>query len=258
MAELEHAHFGGAAAQNPTTDINDSSQVLASSPVKAVDSPKSTKLSDLVCCEGLCLRSFHVGCLAEDVQEDILNENNSSKKWLCDDCQNGSYECSVCHNYGTLYDRNTGKKYNNKIHVIKCEREDCGRFYHKKCLQKYKANFMERHNISTGEILKDAATRGKKKRKRNCNASATARYECPAHMCATCGKRETLRSVHLGGSAQRLYTCIHCPTSYHFNCITPFCKMNASYMNCSDHCDSHLPKPRVVDQINPKQTKQPA
>ena len=87
LAELEHAHFGGAAAQNPTTDINDSSQVLASSPVKAVDSPKSTKLSDLVCCEGLCLRSFHIGCLAEDVQEDILNENNSSKKWLCDDAK---------------------------------------------------------------------------------------------------------------------------------------------------------------------------
>ena len=31
--------------------------------------------------------------------------------------------------------------------------------------------------------------------------------------------------------------------------------MNASYMNCSDHCDSHLPKPRAVDQINLKADK---
>ena len=114
MAELENAHFGDAVAQAATNDINKPSQVLAGSSTNALDSSKTAKLSDLVCCEGLCLRSFHLGCLPEDVQEDILNENASSKKWLCDDCQNGSYECSVCHNYGTLYDRKTGKKYNNK------------------------------------------------------------------------------------------------------------------------------------------------
>ena len=112
------------------------------------------------------------------------------KKWLCDDCQNGSYECSVCHNYGTLYDRNTGKKYNNKIHVIKCEREDCGRFYHKKCLQKYKANFMERHNISAGDTTsKDAATRGKEAKRETIVPLHSQIWMSSSHVCYLWEKR---------------------------------------------------------------------
>ena len=240
---------------------------------------KQKKLSDLVCCEGVCLRSFHLGCLSEDVQESILNDTSNSK-WICNDCENSSYECNVCHNYGTLYDITSdtnNKRYNNKTYVIKCIRDDCGRFFHKKCLLKYKNDFLKRHNLLTEETKEGNRKKEQqqsneplplqtRKRKRGKpkdingnnggNEENISKYECPAHMCATCSKRESIRSANLGGVSQRLYTCNHCPTSYHLKCITPFCNVNASYMNCSEHYNSHLPKPRVIDHVNLKPTKE--
>ena len=71
------------------------------------------------CFSSSCLRSFHLGCLSEDVQESILNDVNNTKKWLCEDCENNSYECNLCHNYGTLY-HITGDKESDKKLVFSC------------------------------------------------------------------------------------------------------------------------------------------
>ncbi|CAB1114735.1 unnamed protein product [Ectocarpus sp. CCAP 1310/34] len=43
-------------------------------------------MSDMVTCDGPCLRSFHVVCL--DLGEDALKE----EKWLCEDCERGEHE----------------------------------------------------------------------------------------------------------------------------------------------------------------------
>lgn len=40
-------------------------------------------MSDMVTCDGPCLRSFHVVCL--DVDEEAL----SKEKWFCEDCERG-------------------------------------------------------------------------------------------------------------------------------------------------------------------------
>lgn len=42
-------------------------------------------MSDMVVCDGPCLRSFHVVCL--DVDEAELSE----EKWFCEDCQRGEH-----------------------------------------------------------------------------------------------------------------------------------------------------------------------
>lgn len=42
-------------------------------------------MSDMVTCDGPCLRSFHVVCL--ELGEDALSE----ERWLCEDCERGEH-----------------------------------------------------------------------------------------------------------------------------------------------------------------------
>jgi PHD-finger len=55
---------------------------------KQLDEPNDT---DLLMCQGTCLRSFHLACL--DLGEEEVAEIDP---WLCEDCENGSHECGIC------------------------------------------------------------------------------------------------------------------------------------------------------------------
>lgn len=50
---------------------------------------------DLLCCDGGCLRSFHLECLGM-TQEQVSAQETSEGKWHCPDCRAGVHRCRVC------------------------------------------------------------------------------------------------------------------------------------------------------------------
>eukprot|EP00752_Nemacystus_decipiens_P018016 g16149.t1 len=77
-------------------------------------------MSDMITCDGPCLRSFHTVCL--DLGEDELSE----EKWLCEDCERGEHECWQCGDSGQ--DNVVGG-------VFRCSVPTCGRYYHRHCVE---------------------------------------------------------------------------------------------------------------------------
>ena len=47
--------------------------------------------SELLECDGSCLRSFHLACM-DLTEEDI----GYGVQWLCPDCDKGAHECRIC------------------------------------------------------------------------------------------------------------------------------------------------------------------
>ena len=236
IQDLERAEQGNGTevaakgSETPARDAGETGGGAPPSPTNVQDGPSP---SDLLMCDGPCLRSFHIGCI--ESSDNALPEVNFSssdhvgKKWYCNDCDSQSYECAVCHNYGARIVPG-GKA--TRDGVKKCTRDDCGRFFHPKCLQELQEKFVSQ--ISSNSILEnDAQTKGFKE------------GECPAHTCATCGTYERMGAGR--GKLHRLYCCGSCPTAYHWLCITPFCQANKSHVNCPDHFGGHLPRPHFRD-----------
>jgi len=76
--------------------------------------------SDLLVCEGPCLRPFHFPCAG------LPSQPKENEKWVCNDCMEGRHQCCVCHEFGM-----------DMKDVHKCEKKDCGLFYHEACLNMY-------------------------------------------------------------------------------------------------------------------------
>uniref|UniRef100_A0A7S3V9M3 Histone-lysine N-methyltransferase n=1 Tax=Chaetoceros debilis TaxID=122233 RepID=A0A7S3V9M3_9STRA len=76
----------------------------------------------LLVCEGLCNRPFHIPC-ANLPEGKIPAEDET---WICGDCKDERHQCAVCHEYGR-----------DNIDVHKCEKKDCGLFFHEACLNMY-------------------------------------------------------------------------------------------------------------------------
>ena len=53
--------------------------------------------SDLLLCDGPCLRSFHIGCLHG---RNLSSEPNAEESWLCLDCTEGKHNCFICEEKG--------------------------------------------------------------------------------------------------------------------------------------------------------------
>lgn len=211
----------GPTSPSDGTDPKSGDAMRSTSPTMVTDCttpPVGPSPSDLLMCDGPCLRSFHIGCLQkeEDDHEGLVGTGT----WLCDDCENQSYECGVCHNFGQVA---SGE-------LVKCSRDDCGRFYHPKCLELLLQEQVEHRHTSS--LLSSFETRA---------------GECPAHTCVTCGKHETLKTANSTSISARLFICGHCPTAYHRKCIPPWCEENESYVNCPRHAGQHLPRPHIKD-----------
>ncbi len=55
--------------------------------------------TDLILCDGPCLRSFHIGCMnAKRVAGAIKSEG----EWFCDDCPKARHACHVCGQKGKV------------------------------------------------------------------------------------------------------------------------------------------------------------
>lgn len=172
--------------------------------------------SNLILCDGPCLRSFHIGCLC-------LNSNDiPDSAWLCDECTSGQHTCFMCGDTGI-----------DNIEVRKCSIPTCGKHYHYRCLVTSDAPYCLKSTRLEGEAYADDDASGFK-------------FRCPYHFCDVC-------HFTYGGKDSRstLHRCFKCPRSYHINCIPPGTRFNALALLCPDHPNEVLPSREPSDRCMP-------
>ncbi|CAN0091057.1 unnamed protein product [Scytosiphon promiscuus] len=168
-------------------------------------------MSDMVTCDGPCLRSFHVVCL--ELGEDALSE----ERWLCEDCERGEHACWQCGDSGQ--DNVTGG-------VFRCGVPTCGRFYHRHCVEL---------NTNSTAIRAGVDNEGE-------DGQPVFKFRCGYHTCDTC-------SSGRGGSKNHLYRCSKCPTAYHLNCIPPDARYHELALLCEAHPEDELPALKQEDSV---------
>ena len=76
--------------------------------------------SDLVLCDGACMRSFHLSCLSS---QGVLAADLAADSWKCIECVNNRHTCYYCGEEGA-----------DEQEVKCCHAVNCGKFYHYSCL----------------------------------------------------------------------------------------------------------------------------
>ncbi|KAF4318555.1 hypothetical protein BBO99_00000957 [Phytophthora kernoviae] len=82
-------------------------------------------LTDMIMCDGGCLKSHHFSCLGIESAPD-------DEQWLCEQCRTNEQLCFACGRNGTI---------NEKGGVFRCSVASCGKFFHQACID---ANKMSR------------------------------------------------------------------------------------------------------------------
>ncbi len=88
--------------------------------------------SPLLVCEGPCKRPFHYPCAGLACVPPV------DEQWVCSDCLSGRHMCCVCNQYG-----------DDGADVHKCDRRDCGLFYHEACLSMFDVDVQVVTSFST-------------------------------------------------------------------------------------------------------------
>eukprot|EP00940_MAST-03C_sp_MAST-3C-sp2_P002869 g2869.t1 len=70
---------------------------------------------ELLCCDGVCLRSFHLECVGLKQVPDV-------DIWYCSDCRQKKHRCFKC------------KVYAHDKDMVRCSKNNCGRFFHYDCI----------------------------------------------------------------------------------------------------------------------------
>ena len=142
--------------------------------------------SPLLVCEGPCARPFHPPCagLAALPPED--------EEWWCNDCIDGRHQCASCHEYGV-----------DGVDVHKCEKHNCGLFFHESCLNMYDVDIRVKEKVeeeeasgsgsdSSVELDGNENRLGSMETETNTdmdgsqNITTVPLFTCPAHHCWTC------------------------------------------------------------------------
>eukprot|EP00249_Psilotum_nudum_P018886 c27003_g1_i1 orf=507-2315(+) len=150
------------------------------------------EFGELLCCEQ-CAQGFHLACLN-------LQSVPETDAWLCEDCSQNKVRCFECKEYAFLDES-----------VIQCSRKSCSKFYHERCL-----------------------TRWRKRRRRKSSSKKHA-IVCPQHVCDACGGTENFGNW-------KLFRCLHCPVAYHENCCpdrTSLLEDIPGYLLCWRHEDEN-------------------
>uniref|UniRef100_M4BXT8 Histone-lysine N-methyltransferase n=1 Tax=Hyaloperonospora arabidopsidis (strain Emoy2) TaxID=559515 RepID=M4BXT8_HYAAE len=161
-------------------------------------------LTDMIFCDGGCLKSYHFSCLGIDSAPE-------DEEWLCEQCRTNEQLCFACGRNGTI---------NEKGGVFCCNVASCGKFYHQACID---ANKMSR--------------RGAKAKPSSSTVDemlvSDASFRCPRHACLVCkGERKSRDLMH----------CLKCPEAYHPRCVPPSARYNSVGLLCWRHHDDKLPK----------------
>ncbi|KAG7390309.1 Histone-Lysine N-Methyltransferase ash1l [Phytophthora pseudosyringae] len=162
-------------------------------------------LTDMILCDGGCLKSYHFSCLGIDSAPE-------GEEWLCEQCRTNEQLCFACGRNGTI---------NEKGGVFRCSVASCGKCFHQTCVD---ANKMSRRaggkakggSSTTEELLESDAS-----------------FRCPRHICFVCeGKKKS----------SDLMCCLKCPEAYHPQCVPPSARYNSVGLLCWRHPDDKLPK----------------
>jgi hypothetical protein len=149
----------------------------------------------LTCCDGGCKRSFHLvddaSCrmalgLTKRQAKAVID---AEEAFVCENCKYKRHQCFACGFLGS------SDLSSPEPEVFQCEREDCGRFYHPKCVAKLlydgeEATLFEHH------------------------VTAGFEFDCPMHECIVCRKVENKDVEDL-----QFAVCRRCPTTYHRKCL---------------------------------------
>ncbi|KAL6641722.1 hypothetical protein ACP70R_019903 [Stipagrostis hirtigluma subsp. patula] len=153
----------------------------------------------LTCCDGGCQRSFH---LADQESEDsecrlalgITEEEakmiiEREEAFICKNCKYKQHQCFVCGMLGSS-DLSSGAE------VYQCEHEDCGHFYHPKCVADLL--YPDNEEATLFEI----------------QIAAGEKFTCPMHECIICKGGEDKNHEET-----QFAVCRRCPTAYHRKCL---------------------------------------
>ncbi|CAI5727242.1 unnamed protein product [Hyaloperonospora brassicae] len=162
-------------------------------------------LTDMVFCDGGCLKSYHFSCLGIDSAPE-------DEEWLCEQCRTNEQLCFACGRNGTI---------NEKGGVFRCNVATCGKFYHQTCIE---ANKISRRG---GAKAKPGSSTV------NELLVSDASFRCPRHACLVCkGEKKSRDLMH----------CLKCPEAYHPRCVPPSARYNSIGLLCWRHHDDKLPK----------------
>jgi hypothetical protein len=144
--------------------------------------------SPLLVCEGPCMRPFHYPCAGLHTLPD------ENEKWICSDCDQKRHMCCVCQQYG-----------DDNADVYKCEKKECGLFFHEACLSMYEHVQVEilgrNDTISPSEAFENSEEiHGSEM---TVKEGPGIKFTCPAHFCWTCCGGVPPRS----GDDQNIQTC---------------------------------------------------
>ncbi|CAN8252908.1 unnamed protein product [Cochlearia groenlandica] len=150
---------------------------------------------ELLCCEGSCLRSFHV--TKKDGEESHCDSLGLSKmqveviqKYYCPNCEHKIHSCFICKNLGSS-DNSAGT-----AEVFQCVSATCGYFYHPKCVTRR----LHLGNTAEAEALERQIIAGE--------------FTCPLHKCSVCENGEVKTDPNL-----QFAVCRRCPKAYHRKCL---------------------------------------
>lgn len=112
------------------------------------------------------------------------------KDFICKNCQYKQHQCFVCGELGS-------SDFSSEAEVFQCEVDDCGHFYHPKCVaelvypdSEYEATLFELH------------------------VAAREKFTCPRHECIVCKGGEDKNDRRM-----QFAVCRRCPTTYHRKCL---------------------------------------
>jgi hypothetical protein len=150
----------------------------------------------LTCCDGGCKRSFHLvddaSCrlalgLTKRQAKAVID---AEEAFVCENCRYKRHQCFACRFLGSSDLSSPDPK------VFQCGREDCGRFYHPKCVAKLLYDGEEEATLFEHHV------------------TAGFEFDCPMHECIVCRKVENKDVEDL-----QFAVCRRCPTTYHRKCL---------------------------------------
>jgi hypothetical protein len=176
--------------------------------------------SELLLCDGGCLRSFHLGCLG------FKREELSKGRWYCEECTNKVHTCAICGDRGPDDDVEGNG-------VFRCSVLKCGKYYHIKCLQQSNYQYRINEKITSKDDSDDISD------------TYTWSIRCPRHYCDVCDEFYKSK-VDKTKAKITTFPCIRCPRSFHENCLPPGSRFNSNCLLCELHDEEALPSPETT------------
>lgn len=157
----------------------------------------------VLCCDGPCMRSFHLNKGADGADDSNCATLGFSKaevermdKFFCPNCKFKEHQCYACGELGCS-DETAGAAQE----VFVCDAAMCGHFYHPACVAEL---ILREKDNSEQAALADSIKEGKG-------------FVCPMHKCWRCGKGEVKEDEDL-----QFGICRRCPRVWHRKCFPSF------------------------------------